>query len=397
MTYPTKIETLAAQILQKLAVTGVWRYRFMLSLFGLWPALLGRFNFVNLGRQGNYIDFTYRKHFERPFDWLAFNTVMIAEQASDDVIIGLDPSFIPKAGKHTEGVGKYHSGKAGRRKHGIEITGLAAVDMMDKMAYHLEAVQTVNRREGESELSFYARIVEERAAQLLKVSKYIVVDAFFSRNPFMNRVVALGFHVITRGRTDISLRYYWKGEGRKRKWDGKVDLSDPDPDVFFRVPELEKLERRVWQGVINQKSVNLKVKAVIIQELNDEGEIKEIRTYLSTDTSLSAEQIMHRYAYRFQQEFLFRDAKQFVGLEQGQGRSAGKIHFHTNMALTTVNLAKVSHYLSEEPAQRGAFSMSDIVTAYRNERIAYHLLDKCGVDPHTPKMQAVIAELKVFG
>jgi len=54
---------------------------------------------------------------------------------------------------------------------------------------------------------------------------------------------------------------------------------------------------------------------------------------------------MRKYTYRFQQEFLFRDAKQFAGLEQGQGRSKEKIHFHTNIALTKVHLAKVAHYL----------------------------------------------------
>jgi hypothetical protein len=85
---------------------------------------------------------------------------------------------------------------------------LAAIDMTDKTAYHLEAVQTIDRKEGESELAYYARIIEERAEELLKVSKYIVADAFFSRNPFMGRVVAAGFHVITRARKDISLRYY---------------------------------------------------------------------------------------------------------------------------------------------------------------------------------------------
>jgi len=100
------------------------------------------------------------------------------------------------------------------------------------------------------------------------------------------------------------------------------------------------------------------VKAIAIHELDDQGQIKEVRIYLSTDTSLTAAEILCRYTYRFQQEFIFRDAKQFAGLEEGQGRSAEKIHFHTNMALTTVNLAKVSHYLDPKTSHRGAFSMS---------------------------------------
>lgn len=386
MTCSTKIEILAAQILQKLSITGVWRSRFLLHLFNLWPALLGRYNFVNLGRQGAYSEYTFRKHFEKPFDWLAFNLEIVSQNADmDRLIIGFDPSFLPKAGKHTAGVGRFHSGKAGRRLHGLEITGLAAIDMSDKTAYHLEAVQTINRQVGESELAFHARTIEQRAEQLREVSKYIVVDAFFSRNPFMGRVVAAGFHIVTRARTDISLRYYWKGEGRKRKWDGKVNLAELDQAVFSRVEALEKPNCRVWTGVVNQKSTNLKVKVVVIQELNSQHQIEAIRTYLSTDTSLSATEIMQMYTYRFQQEFLFRDAKQFVGLEHGQGRSAEKIQFHTNMSLTTVNLAKASHYLEQDVSQRKSFSMSDIVTAYRNERLALHILGVCGIDPHTPK------------
>ncbi|MEM9897507.1 MAG: transposase [Bacteroidota bacterium] len=371
----------------------------MLHLFSFWPSVLGRHNFINLGRQGIYGEYTYRKHFAKPFDWLAFNKSMVQEQASADLIIGVDPCFIPKAGHHTAGVGRFHSGKAGRRKHGIEITGLAAIDMVDKTAYHLEAVQTINRQKGESELAYYARIIEQRASSLLQLSNYIIVDAYFSRNPFMGRVVAAGFHIITRARTDVSLRYYYQQgmPGRKRKWNGKVDLTQPDPRVFSRVSELEHPKRRVWQGIVNQKSVNLKVKAVIIHELDDQGNLKELRTYLSTDTSLTAVEILRKYTYRFQQEFLFRDSKQFTGLEKGQGRSPEKIHFHTNMALTTVNLAKIAHYLNTPQEDRGAFSMSDIVMAYRNEKLALLILSKCGIDPHTPKIKTILKEIRIFG
>lgn len=54
MTCSTEIEILADQILQKLPGHSAWRYRFLLKLFVLWPALLGRHNFVNLGRQGEF-------------------------------------------------------------------------------------------------------------------------------------------------------------------------------------------------------------------------------------------------------------------------------------------------------------------------------------------------------
>ncbi len=115
MTCSTKIEIVASQILQNLSITGAWRTRFLLHLFDFWPALLGRYNFINLGRQGDFVEFTYRKHFDQPFDWLVFNLALVNNHSSEDLIIGLDPYYIPKAGKHTAGVGRFHSGKARRR------------------------------------------------------------------------------------------------------------------------------------------------------------------------------------------------------------------------------------------------------------------------------------------
>ncbi len=50
MTCPTKIEILADQILQKLPGLFTCCYRLLLRLFVLWPVVLGRRNFVNLGR-----------------------------------------------------------------------------------------------------------------------------------------------------------------------------------------------------------------------------------------------------------------------------------------------------------------------------------------------------------
>lgn len=48
----------------------------------------------------------------------------------------------------------------------------------------------------------------------------------------------------------------------------------------------------------------------------------------STDEQQSASQIAHYYHLRFQIELLFRDAKQFTGLNQCQARSDAKLDYH---------------------------------------------------------------------
>jgi|GEM_PF-5859574 len=57
-------------------------------------------------------------------------------------MIAFDPSYVRKAGKHTPGFGYYWWGVAGAAKWGLEIAGIAAVDLNTRTAYHLEAVQS---------------------------------------------------------------------------------------------------------------------------------------------------------------------------------------------------------------------------------------------------------------
>lgn len=400
MTCSTKIEILADQILQKLPGLSAWRYRFLLRLFVLWPAMLGRRNFVNLGRQGAYTEFTYRKHFAKRMDWLAFNLQLVDNHAGPNRIIALDPSYLAKSGKHTAGVGYFHSGVAGKRKWGLEITGLAAVDLDDKTAYHLEAVQTVARHDQESLLDYYADIIEQRADELRQVSKYVVADAYFSRNPFIQRVVDAGFHLVSRLRKNVSLRYFYNGpqkpKGRKKLYDGFVDLAHPRPEVFTKVEALSRARTRAYGGVVQLKAAALAIRALIVHQLDEKDQLKSIQVYMSTDTEQSATEVMKAYRYRYQQEFIFRDAKQFSGLEEGQARDWLKIDFHVNCALTVVNLAKAAHYLNVPADRRSAFSLSDITTAYANERLALRIFRRCGIDPNLPKMEAVLAEVRNY-
>jgi hypothetical protein len=400
MTCPTKIEILAAQILQKLPKLSAWRRRFLIRLFGLWPALLGRHNFVNLSRQGEYNEYTYRKHFARYFDFMAFNSELVARFAGPRRIIALDPSYLRKSGRHTAGVGYFHSGSAGKREWGLEITGLAAVDLDDKTAYHLEAIQTVGRDSEESLLDYYASVPELRSQALLRISKYLVADAYFSRNPFIGRVREAGFHLISRLRKDAHLRYFYagpqSGKGRPKQYAGKVDLLSLDPTVFQPVSTLSSDRTQVYQGVVELKAAKMAIKAVVVRQLDTEARTKSVKVYMSTHTTQAAEEIIHAYRCRYQQEFLFRDAKQFSGLEEGQARDWPKIDFHVNASLTVVNLAKAAHHLNVPAAERGAFSMADITTAYANERLALRIFRRCGIDPNLPKIQAILQEVRNY-
>ena len=73
-------------------------------------SLQGRFNFVNLARYGIFNEATYRYHFAKAFNFMTFNQHLIADHCSADRVIAFDPSYLPKSGKHTAGLGYFGRG-----------------------------------------------------------------------------------------------------------------------------------------------------------------------------------------------------------------------------------------------------------------------------------------------
>jgi hypothetical protein len=66
-----------------------------------------------------------------------------------------------------------------------------------------------------------------------------------------------------------------------------------------------------------------------------------IKIYFSTNLEQHWRVILDLYKSRFQIEFLYRDAKQFTGLNDCEARSENKLKFHFNASLTTINLRKL--------------------------------------------------------
>ena len=107
--------------------------------------------------------------------------------------------------------------------------------------------------------------------------------------------------------------------------------------------------------------------------------------------------LLKYYRTRFQIEFAFRDAKQHTGPNHCQARTENKLHFHFNASPTTVNLAKVAHWLSIPKEQRGALSMADIKTMYHNRLLLNRFFSVFGISPNSTKNKQKIQELICYG
>ena len=392
--------TLIIRTLDKLSVFNKCRKDFFCEVVILLLSIKGRVNFLQLGRFGNFKEQRYRQQSEKPFPWLDFNKELALSHGGSRFVIAFDPSYINKSGKKTPGLGWYWSGCAGQAKWGLEIGGLAAIDLDNHTAFHLEAVQTlIEDKQATSLTDWYANVIKQRKEPLTTISKYIVADAWFSKKPFVDQVTEMEMHLISRLRDDADLKYLYLGpptgkKGRPRKYAGKIDVANIDEDYFELIQQNQ--ETTVYSAVVYSKALKRNIRLVHVTYTSDKGKLTR-KLYFSTDTQMEALEILDCYQSRFQIEFLYRDAKQHTGLNDSQARSENKLNFQFNAALTAINIAKVEHWLSQPKEVRNPFSMADIKTMNHNRLLLQRFIDVFGVNAYSAKNRNHVNELIYYG
>jgi len=395
------VKTLTSTILGKMSDINKWQAAFLIGIFDLHLRIRSRHTFTNMSRYGELNEKTYHDNYARSFNFGEFNILLCREFCSDLQIVAFDPSYISKSGKHTPGAGYFWSGCAGKAKWGIEIGGFASVDIINNTAMHLLTKQTLaNEQEKKDLLRYYAKVVIEQKTMITKISKYLAIDAYFSREPFISEVNKAGIELITRLRNDAHLIYPYVGphpkrRGAKTKYAGKVDPRNLDPAYFTSC--IEEEDFKVYQASLYSKALKRMIRVAIVHNYDKEGNIRSHQIYASTDMTLLGEQIYCFYKARFQIEFLYRDGKQFLGLEDCQSRNENKLDFHFNTALTTVSLAKATYHLSQPMEDRKPFSMADIKTQYINEQMFDLIIRECGISPNSAKIIAAKERVLNFG
>lgn len=377
------------------------RKRFLQILI-LFLSIKGRVNFLQLERFSNYCEQGFRYFFEKRFDFFTLNKILIKSQIHVKSAFAFDPSYISKSGKKTPGVGYFWSGCAGKAKIGLEFNGLAVLDLTRRTAFHLFGFQTIDLQDDESLIGFYARKLLERKEELLQISKYMVADAYFSKITFVKPFMEAGFHVISRLRDDADLQYIFageqkKGKGRNKKYDGKIDFQKLDSKYAKLVSETDA--EKIYSLIVHHKSLKINVNIVLVYSKNSKNKWSH-KIYFSTDLEQNWDEILEMYRLRFQIEFLYRDAKQFTGLNHCEARSKNKLDFHWNMSLTAINLAKIVHWIPQKdkkPNEETVFSMSDIKTQYHNELMLNLFISMFGINPELEKNKHKIKQCLEFG
>src|SRR5215210_739166 len=386
--------TFVSEILDQMSNITKPQKQFLQLLFSTILSLRGRVNFLNLSRYTTRSEKTFRRHFRRPFDFLSFNRLAIekATSASSTKIAAFDSTFIHKSGKKTFGLDSFFNSCAGRPERGLELSVVSIVDLEQNTAYALDALQTVtpvastnskSERE-ETRVDFYLKHFAAVRASLPTEVVYGVFDGYFAKKKFVNGILAMNLHVISKLRSDANLRYGFTGQqkqrGRKRQYDGKVRFSDLSR--FQRVGEVEE-RINLLTAICYHPRLERWLRVVVVENRNKK-EKPRLAVLFSTNTEEDAKEVYRYYKARFQIEFLFRDAKQQAGLEHCQARDQKALHYHFNAALTTVNVTKVEFQRAREE-ERNVFSMSSFKQQSYNEHFMEMIISKLNMEPSVIK------------
>jgi hypothetical protein len=353
----------------------------------------GRANYTNLSRYSELSEKAYRRWYGKKLDFIELNrlgnSTIIPETAQKIAV--LDACFNSKSGDATYGVGHFYNGCRGKAEKGLEISTLAIVDVEFNTAYHVSTRQTpVKTKDADgSRVTAYLAHFKQDCHALPKDIRYLVTDAYYSKQLFTNGILELGYHQIGKLRCDANLRYLYTGEqkakGRPRLYADKMIIGDIAQLDFIA----EKDDVKVYSAVVNCVNLKRNIRIVYLRRKNGYAVL------FSTDTELDALTLYRYYQARFQIEFLFRDAKQFMGLSHCQARSESALHSHFNACFTALNLLKW-HDRQLSP-QRRPISIASWKTKFFNALFIERLSCNCAIDLNLIKSSPAYTALCNFG
>lgn len=392
------------KILNRLTISKPQK-KFIVVLFATILVARGKINFRNLSRYSDVCEHTYSRNFAKSFDFIEFNRQLIDETFSqaDERILAFDPSFIPKSGHHTFGRDHFWNGSISRSEKGLEISTLAVVNVPLNQALTLSVQQTHSRVEGsgnqndDTRIDQYLSHLQLVRASLLENEKYLTVDGYFSKEKFITGVTALNLEIIGKLRSDANMRFLYqgsqrKGPGRKKTYDGKVDWNDLSRFTYVGLDGNVTL----YTALLNHIKFGRNLRVVVLVR-HKAGEPAQYVILFSTDTDLDPFKIYHFYKARFQVEFLFRDAKQFMGLCDAQVRDQKRLHFHFNASLTALNLAKAELINAQKTTQPFVCSIASVKALHFNQHFLNRIFDILDFDPTYIKYEDRYQQLLRYG
>jgi hypothetical protein len=222
-----------------------------------------------------------------------------------ELVSAHDASFIPKSGKQTFGLGHFFNGCASRAERGLEISTLAVVDVTRRCAFTLAVSQTPPGEEAmpaepeETRVDFYKQQLRAHRHRLPSAVIYHCVDGYYAKKKYIDEVVRLDLHAITRLRSDADCLFLYTGpppkrRGARRTYAGKVNFQD-----LSRFEDLGTMEDEphlhLYTAVVWHKTLRRRLRLVVLLNRKDPAKPRFI-VLGSTDPELNGHKLVELYA-----------------------------------------------------------------------------------------------------
>lgn len=178
----------------------------------------------------------------------------------------------------------------------------------------------------------------DRAIQAGVSASYALMDSWFTHAPLIQEVTRRGLHVIGMVKND-NKRYLVNGQ--------RLCLKA----LYAVAPRVEARSRNILRHIRTELAPGIPVTVVFVRHRSKKNEWLAI---LSTDLSLSAQDIIRIYRMRWEIEVFFKCAKSLLRLQKEfQGRSYDLLVSHTTIVFSRYILLAWQHRQSTDQRSLG--------------------------------------------
>ena len=355
---------------------------------------------------------------------------LIPSPATEErIIVALDDSINPKSGRKIFGCGHFHDHAAKGNQSSypwsqcILVIGLLkkvksrwACLPLDFRFYMMKKdieAKSINVKQKGKVVPFESKM--EQAAMMLKeVQAYYqqpvlaVTDSWFGNNGLwapLERGAGGKFHLLSRMRTNITLYDFAPvladGEkrraGRPRKYGDRFGSVDECAARLRARRESytvflygKKREVEAYSQVVMLKTMKCSVRVIWVYRKT------RYVALMTTDLTLSVEQIIEYYGARWKIESGFKEIKQEIGSSKSQARNASAVLNHLNFCMMATTLTWVyADRLQTAPDRkykirgRSGFAFSDVRRIIAEAALDQNFHSICPVLVQTPQKSFV--------
>lgn len=384
---------------------------------------------------------TITRFFNEKRDWGAINwifikTHLLQKKKGTVYLLGGDEVVVSKSGKHSYGLDRFYSSIQNQVIQSLAFLNLSLISVETRKAYPLTTQQIIkpnkegcvkdkslksgkdkktkgkrgrpkgsaNKDKQSVELSPYLKFVQKAIKEALKrIDKhidivYFVFDGAFGNNYATQMVKQCGLDIISKLQKNSALSFpneeEYSGKGTPKKYGDDINYEEI-PERYLKSSDMDEdknIITKVYQMEMLHRTFADRLNVVIIQKRNVKtGAIAHV-TLFTTDLTLGDEKIVDYYTLRFQIEFVFRDAKQYWGMEDFMNIKQKPIENWANLSTFMVNL---SHGLRKDSNMK-EMSILDLKAHYHGLKYVkevFKLLPDLANDYLIQKISSKIANL----